>query len=73
MTNEMIERVAIAISGSTRPAAIARATRAIVALRDPTPDMERAFYAACNEHGHVLWRYGYRAMIDAVLAKKDGA
>ena len=65
---EMVERVAMAISGSTRPAALARAARAIAAMRDPTPEMELAFYAACDEHGHVLWRYGYRAVIDAALA-----
>ncbi len=69
MASEMVRRVAMAISGSARPAAIARATRAITAMREPTRDMEQAFYAACDEHGHVLWRYGYRAIIDAALSE----
>ena len=48
----------------------ARCAEAMVrAMREPSAEMERAFYDSCDEHGHVLWRYGYRAMCDAILGE----
>ena len=72
--NEMIGRVTDAINDAAPDheielmdfSILARA--AIAAMREPTPAMERAYYAACDENGMVLWKTGYRAMIDAALA-----
>lgn len=44
------------------------ARAAIAAMREPTKAMERSYYAACDEAGMVLWKTGYRAIIDAALA-----
>jgi hypothetical protein len=39
----------------------------ISAMREPTEAMKKAFYSSCDDHGQVLWKYGWRALIDAAL------
>lgn len=70
--NEMIARVAKAIAfaegrENQAPSYALAAFAAIAAMREPTEEMREAFYKSCDEHGQVLWRYGYRAMIDEAL------
>ena len=73
----MIERGAAAMAARRRKL-IARPLQeiwpdlmraALEAMREPTPEMERAYYGSCDEAGMVLWKHGYRTMIDAALAE----
>lgn len=68
--SEMIERVALAISGSNDPANILtihrdRAKAAIEAMREPTKAMVSAGYDEAD--GSHLWREVWKAMIDEAL------
>ncbi len=75
--SDMEEKVARAIAHSEgylgweqglphRKARFYEASRAAIkAMRDPSKSMEDAYYGSCDEHGMVLWRSGYKAMIDA--------
>lgn len=68
--SEMIERVAKAIAETVRNDGMVTydsARAAIEAMRDPTDEMASAFAASCDEHGMVMWKSGYRAMIDEAL------
>lgn len=49
--------------------AMREARAAIEAMREPSPEMTAAFDRACDEHGHCMMRYGWRAMIDAALTE----
>ena len=69
--HEIIERVALVISGSDDPENIlaihrSRALLAIEAIREPTPDM---LDAAQNWKGQQSYTDIWRAMIDAALSR----
>lgn len=72
MHDDMVERVALAISGSDDPANIlsihrGRARAAIEAMREPTNEMRVAGFVAELQSADV-----WSAMIDAVLQKDTG-
>ena len=73
--SEMVERVALAISGSDDPVNIlaihrSRARAAIEAMRQPTPEMMAAVDCAGIKETWLsgrAWLAGYQAMIDGAL------
>lgn len=81
--SEMVERIALAImesygcedgSDGLRACVVDHcscrnvARAAIASMREPTEAMLKAAYASCDDHGHVLIKHGYRAMIDEALS-----
>jgi hypothetical protein len=65
--NEMVERVAKAISGSgvTSPASLRKARAAIAAMREPTDEMLSAFSSWAMPIGYT--KEGWSAAIDEAL------
>lgn len=75
--SEMIERVALAISGGDDPESILkihrhRARAAIMAMREPTVQMLVAAYSVVGVPEKPVLANGYRAMIDEALAVPNG-
>lgn len=50
---------------------LSAALAALKAMRSPSDAMEKAYYAACDEYGHCLWKSGYQAMIDAAIKEAE--
>ena len=74
--NEMVERVARAISGAPFPSAASyrRARAAIAAMREPTRAMhDAAMQTLVQENGGIEYApvVGWRAMIDAALTPQQ--